>query len=330
MYQLRAIYFLKESFLHTNVTSLLALLLLSFSFTHAVAVSLPDDGLSVSVKSTMDKHGNFNTSGFHYDTNFQLITDGKVGRNGKVGNVKAAKITGVNTSLKGNIGSMTLDNQVQNKPDITHIEKINKNMGNVPQKTISMGTASPHEFKQLPQFKSRYAITGIWMNSSDFCMNCNFSFTTGMFIDGTISPSSDDSFKDKSKDTSTFIGALDGMPKGECEGECEWGLKASLKAVMSHVVFSIKINTTKSFIHYKNTRTGKTRVKPRPDLNISGTLTFDQEKNLFIGKIKDGSGVTGTAMGRYYGPEHDEIAIVYALGKAAPETMQMGVMFGGR
>lgn len=327
MYQLTISYLLKKPFSLANITSLLATLLLSFgAVNHAFAVSFPDDGLSVSIKSIMDKHGNFNTSGYRYDTNFQLITDGKVGRNGKVGNVKAAKITGINTSLKVDIGSMTLDNQVQNEADITHIEKINKNMGNVPQKTISMGTASPNGFKQLPQFKSRYAITGLWMNSSDFCMNCNFSFTTGMFIDGIISPASDDSFKEKPKETSTFIGALDGMP----QGECEWGLKASLKAEMSHVDFSIKINTTKSFIHYKNTNTGKTRIKPRPDLNISGTLTFDVKQNMFKGKIKDGRGVTGTAMGRYYGPEHDEIAIVYSLGKATPETMQMGVMFGGR
>lgn len=293
-----------------------------------IAGNLPDDGLSVSVKSTMDAQGNFKSSGYQYDPKFQLITNGKVGRNGKVGDVKSAKIMGVNTSLKQSPGSMLLTGNVKNVRDITHIERMSKGMGEIPQKTISMGTASPAEFKQLPTFKGQYTITGLWMNSSDFCMHCDFSFTTGMFVDGTVSPIAEK--PKQSQDLSTFTGALDGMPQGECDGECEWGLKASLKAEMSHVDLSITIQTTDSFIHYKNTQTGKAHIKPRPDLNISGHLSFDEKQNLFKGKIKDGRGVTGTAMGRYYGPSHDEVAIVYSLGKAEPENIQMGVMFGGR
>lgn len=288
------------------------------------------DGLSVSTKSTMTKGGNFTSSGYIYDANFKLRTNGKVGRNGQRGNVKSAMINGINTTLKPGVGTLTLKSNVKNEPNLTHIEHIGK-LGDVPEKTISMSTGTPANFKQLPNINGRFVVTGIWMNSNAFCMNCNFSFTTGMFMDGevaTIGPS--DTNDESSKEFSTFTGVLDGMPQGECDGECDWGLKATLSADMSIVDHSVTIKTSDSFIHYTKADSGKTRIEARPDLNMTGVLTYDEKRQLFEGKIKDGRGVSGKAMGRYFGPNREEIAIVYSLGNASPETMQMGVIFGSK
>lgn len=284
-------------------------------------------GLSISTKTSMTQGGNFTSSGYVYDPNFTLITVGHVGRNGKLGNVKSATIQGVNTAIKSRNGSLKLDKNIKNKPNETHIEHIKRSMGDMPEKTISMGTASPSEFKKLPQFNGRFVTTGLWMNSSSFCINCNFSFTTGMFIEGEVSNDLETT-PNQELQSNPFKGFLDGMPEGECEGECEWGLKATLSAKMSVVNYSLKVKTENSFIHYKNTLSGRSRIKSRPDLNITGELKYNANKKLFEGVITDNRGISGKAMGRYFGPNHKEVAIVYSLGIANPESMQMGIMFG--
>lgn len=323
-----------QSWIQT-ITLASALLFSSISPAEAPASKNPlDGGLSVSMRISVSNMGKAQFDGFVFDPNFQIKTKGFVGRDGKKGNVALARLAGINVTTSGN-GTLTLSKNIENEVDRTHIESLDKRTGVVNQ-TISFGSASPAEFPQVHPYKGLYGTTGLWMNQKGGCSDCMIAVSTGMFIDGA--PTAVNKSIRTLESTKgieifpTFKGALDGMPPGDCDadGECEWGLKATV-TTEPDIHKGIQLKTNNTFIHYHHQ--GTTKITPRPDLNITGTLTFDSERNLFTGKIKDGRGVTGTAMGRYYGPAHNEIGIVYALGSPTEASTEMGsiyaVRFGG-
>ncbi len=47
--------------------------------------------------------------------------------------------------------------------------------------------------------------------------------------------------------------------------------------------------------------------------DMSGTLTYSDGNNLFTGNVSDGNGATGTATGKFYGPNAEELGGVYYL-----------------
>jgi len=325
---------IKTTINNIATTGLLLLSVTSFAQDNIKKTPL-DGGLSVSMLISVSNTGQPKFSGFTFDPDFRFHTKGFVGRKGKVGNVALVSLEGINVTPSGK-GPFTLANNIKNKVDETHIESFDKQTG-IEDQIISFGTASPAAFPQVFQFKSEYGTSGLWMNQKGKCANCLMAVSTGMFVDGgpLTAANKDIRTLENSKGSPippVFKGALDGMPPGDCEGdgECEWGLKATLVAAPD-IHKSITLRTSNSFIHYN--AQGKHKTIPRPDLNLTGTLTFDKARNLFTGVIKDARGMTGTAMGQYYGPAHNEIGIVYALGSPTEDSTEMGsiyaVRFGG-
>jgi hypothetical protein len=74
-------------------------------------------------------------------------------------------------------------------------------------------------------------------------------------------------------------------------------------------------------------------VGPVDQLDISGTLRYSANSNTFTGTVQPRvGGMTGSATGRFYGPQAQELGGVYNLtgpgGPLTPERMIGG--FGGR
>lgn len=68
----------------------------------------------------------------------------------------------------------------------------------------------------------------------------------------------------------------------------------------------------------------------RPELNMSGTLTYAPGVNSFTGTVTaPGAGLSGTANGRFYGPAAQEIGGVYSLGSPSGISGMTGG-FGGK
>lgn len=317
---------------HIQYLTLIISLFLCSSASFAKALINPlDGGLSASMSMSIFTNGKSSYTGFTFNPKFHLKTQGSVGRNGKRGNVSAATISGINTTLSGR-GVLTLTNTIENETNFTHIEQFDEKNDKY-DRNISFGTASPSEFAQVHQYRSVYGTSGSWSNYLS-CMNC-VTAVVGVFIEGSPTPAYVE--MKALRETKgveifpTFKGALSGIPNTDCEfeGECEWGLKANF-ITKPAIGKTLKFKTTGSFIHYEVKEKGLKKIEARPDLNMTGVLTFDEETNLFKGKVTDGRGVSGTAMGRYYGPKHNEVGIVYSLDKPSEKGAEMGTIYGVR
>ena len=76
-----------------------------------------------------------------------------------------------------------------------------------------------------------------------------------------------------------------------------------MAATVNYVTRSIAFSTSNSQLN-----TGLLM----PNLNMSGTLTYAPGQNLFAGTVTSAT-MTGTASGRFYGPNAEEIGGIYSL-----------------
>ena len=82
---------------------------------------------------------------------------------------------------------------------------------------------------------------------------------------------------------------------------------------------------------FMTTNTGDTSggwFGPNSNLNLSGTLTYSPTTNSFTGGVTSAGGMAGSASGRFYGPNAEEVGGLFVLSDGSTETYTGS--FGGK
>lgn len=165
-----------------------------------------------------------------------------------------------------------------------------------------------------------YQSYGIWINGIDASTGIG-NGTTGAISVGSATPVSGM----PATGTASFVGTAGGLyvsPSG--------GASFTIADMSANVNFGTRaIGFSTTSTHLTNNFTSFT---PRGDLNMSGVLTYSAGSNAFSGAViasGAGSGLSGTAAGKFYGPTANEIGGTYGL-KAASGLESLIGAFGGK
>ncbi len=298
------------------------------------AATLPA-GVSVSSLASSDGQGNISVSGPTIDPEFSLSTIGSVGKLGTTGNVAKITISGINTAVAGN--SLTLTHgsggeAIDNGPSYTDAY----NDSGLPEdfrtksiyvSTVATDPATPNTTvgsAALP-YQASYLTFGGWTDS-------NSAFEppvgVGFFVFGDATQPNNI----PSIGTATYTGFSSGIANDQDYesfsggSSQEWGSSANMTAVANFFTRSIDFSTTETVVPVTNLDTNVTNVVQTPQLDMTGTLTYTANVNLFSGSVTDAGGRSGTATGRFYGPAAEEVGGVYSLGTT--ENGHTGVFAG--
>lgn len=158
-----------------------------------------------------------------------------------------------------------------------------------------------------------YQTFGAWESSDADSINGRFgAFSVGTETAGANIPTSG---------TATFKGAAGGIYAGA---------DGSADIVMSEA--SLAVNFADRTAAFSTTGSELAQEGPRSDLDLSGTLGYSAGSNSLNGTITNAGGtMTGTADGRFYGPDAQEVGGVFALkGKAENSLETFGGSFGAK
>lgn len=165
-----------------------------------------------------------------------------------------------------------------------------------------------------------YQSYGVWINGIDATTGLG-NGTAGAISVGSATPVSGM----PATGTATFVGTAGGLyvsPAGAASFTIA-DMSASVNFGTRAVGFSTaSTNLTNDF----------TNFTARNDLNMSGTLTYASGTNAFSGTLTApgaGSGLSGNAVGKFYGPTATEIGGTYAI-KAGSGLESLIGAFGGR
>lgn len=165
-----------------------------------------------------------------------------------------------------------------------------------------------------------YQSYGVWINGIDPNTGLG-NGTTGAISVGSATPVTGM----PATGTATFVGTAGGLyvaPSGAASFTI-----ADMSAAVNFGTRAIGFSTTTT-----NTTSDFTSFTARNDLNMSGTLTYSAGTNAFSGAVTAagaGSGLTGNAIGKFYGPTATEIGGTYAI-KAGSGLESLIGGFGGK
>lgn len=165
-----------------------------------------------------------------------------------------------------------------------------------------------------------YQSYGVWINGIDPATGLG-NGTAGAISVGSATPVSGI----PATGTATFVGTAGGLyvsPTGAASFTI-----ADMSASVNFGTRSVGFSTTTT-----NTTNNFTSFTARNDLNMSGTLSYASGTNAFSGAVTAagaGSGLSGNAVGKFYGPTATEIGGTYAIKAGSGlETLIGG--FGGK
>lgn len=165
-----------------------------------------------------------------------------------------------------------------------------------------------------------YQSYGVWINGIDPTTGLG-NGTTGAISVGSATPVSGM----PATGTATFVGTAGGLyvsPTGAASFTI-----ADMSASVNFGTRALGFSTTTT-----NLTNNFTSFTARNDLNMSGTLTYASGTNAFTGTVTAagaGSGLSGNAVGKFYGPTATEIGGTYAI-KAGSGLESLIGGFGGK
>lgn len=262
------------------------------STANGVSISLP---LTAKVDKAADKVSDMAPGTLTTDTNATLTTTGSIGR-GTAGNVTAATITSTNASHDG--GTLTLTHGVDGVTFSNNESNFWGNNGSATgEKDVSARTSMGNSAGVYTTYS--YMTFGTWSHdkTSD---GSNFNSVTGNFVYGSATEPANI----PSSGTATYIGAISGgyIP---ATADNFHDTYADMSATADFAARSLNFSTSNTKTRMDNSALAH--------LNMSGTLTYSANSNLFAGSVTDGGGRSGTATGRFYGPAAQEIGGVFGL-----------------
>lgn len=122
--------------------------------------------------------------------------------------------------------------------------------------------------------------------------------------------------------TATFIGALGGMYVDATGDNFVTASNVSINANFGTRTLSLSSTGT-------NKSPDLLTTSSAPNLNLTGTLTYSAGTNSFAGTLTNGSTLSGTSTGRFYGPNAEELGGVFIL-KAGSGVETYGGAYGAK
>lgn len=165
-----------------------------------------------------------------------------------------------------------------------------------------------------------YQSYGVWINGIDPTTGLG-NGTAGAASVGSATPVTGM----PATGTATFVGTAGGLYVSPA-GAAAFTI-ADMSASVNFGTRAVGFSTTTT-----NTTNNFTSFTARNDLNMSGTLTYASGTNAFSGTLTApgaGSGLSGNAVGKFYGPTATEIGGTYAI-KAGSGLESLIGGFGGR
>jgi len=282
------------------------------------------NGVSVSTKGTFQAASlngnptNLTVGTPTTDTNATLTTIGTIGK-GSTGTVTAATITSTNATSAGdtsltmthgtdgvtiqnNQSNFSANNQ-DNSRNIEGLTATNKMDGVY----ANGGNTTSYT----------YMTFGSWFNAVN-TGGTNYNLATGDYVYGSATTPANI----PTTGTATYTGSISGayFPASGTNQPPQTYADMSATADFAARSLSFATSNSKTYNNYNSnydSTTGKTTVTTdavaKADLNMSGTLTYSANSNLFAGSVADGGGRSGTATGRFYGPAAEEIGGTFGL-----------------
>ncbi|MDP2785307.1 MAG: transferrin-binding protein-like solute binding protein [Sulfurimicrobium sp.] len=250
------------------------------------------------------------------DINATLATTGTIGNGSSTGNVTAATITSINAATSGG-ASLTMTNgtdgvTINNSQH--HFDAYNINDNGINGNT-AVGKLDGVYAAGAESTPYSYMTFGNW-NQNINTSGDNWNFVTGDYVYGSATAPANIPVSG----TATYTGTAEGLYFSTSTMPFE--TYADMRATADFASRSLSFATTNTKIYdYYNSSydqaTGKTTITTNavaaPYIDMSGTLTYSANSNLFTGSVSDGTGRSGTATGRFYGPAAEEIGGVYSL-----------------
>lgn len=165
-----------------------------------------------------------------------------------------------------------------------------------------------------------YQSYGVWISGIDATTALGNGTTGGISV-GSATPVSGM----PATGTATFVGTAGGLYVSPAGGAAF--TIADMSASVNFGTRAVGFSTTTT-----NITNNFTTFTARNDLNISGTLTYSAGTNAFRGALTApgaGSGLTGNAVGKFYGPTANEIGGTYLLRAGSGLESMIGA-FGGK
>lgn len=278
------------------------------------------NGVSVSLKGTYGG-SSVTVESTATDTNATLTTTGSIGR-GTTGNVTAATITSTNATASGG-ASLTMTHGTDG---VTIQNTQNDFMASNPaqDKEINGHTVA---YKMDGVYDAHYTsysymTFGSWFDDQN-TSGSNYNFASGDYVYGSAT----DPANIPTTGTATYAGSVKGGYFPSSGEPTDTYADMSATADFAARSLSFATSNSKTYSNYNTTydqATSKTTVTTnaaaKTDLNMSGTLTYSANSNLFAGSVSDGGGRSGTATGRFYGPAAQEIGGVFGLSGSGTHT----------
>jgi len=167
-----------------------------------------------------------------------------------------------------------------------------------------------------------YQSYGVWISGIDAATGLG-NGTTGALSVGSATPVSGM----PATGTATFVGTAGGLYVSPA-GAASFTI-ADMSASVNFGTRAVGFSTTSTHLTNNFEFNGFT---PRNDLNMSGTLSYASGTNAFSGTLTApgaGSGLSGNAVGKFYGPTATEIGGTYAI-KAGSGLESLIGAFGGK
>lgn len=165
-----------------------------------------------------------------------------------------------------------------------------------------------------------YQSYGVWINGIDPNTGLG-NGTAGAISVGSATPVTGI----PATGTATFVGTAGGLYVAP-SGAASFTL-ADMSAAVNFGTRAVGFSTTTT-----NTTSDFTSFTARNDLNMTGTLTYAAGTNAFSGTVTAagaGSGLSGNAIGKFYGPTATEIGGTYAIKAGSGLESSIGG-FGGK
>jgi hypothetical protein len=165
-----------------------------------------------------------------------------------------------------------------------------------------------------------YQSYGVWINGIDATTGLG-NGTAGAISVGSATPVSGM----PATGTATFVGTAGGLYVSPI-GAASFTI-ADMSASVNFGTRAVGFSTTST-----NLTNNFTSFTARNDLNMSGTLSYASGTNAFSGTLTAagaGSGLSGNAVGKFYGPTANEIGGTYAI-KAGSGLESLIGGFGGK
>lgn len=140
-----------------------------------------------------------------------------------------------------------------------------------------------------------YQSYGVWVNQSPASVA---AISVGSPTTGISMPTSS---------SATFTGGAGGIYYDGSSGD-SFATAANMTANVNFVTRNVGFNTTNTNIVNLNSGTTTLNVTP---LNLSGTLSYAPGVNSISGAVTSSGGLTGNAVGQFFGPNANEIGGTY-------------------